>query len=176
MALTRPFKLYSIVELIEKTKNITNPIFVALDEISDPHNFGAIARSAECSGCSGVIITERNSAPITPTAIKISAGALEHIPVAKVTNLQQSLKVLKDNGFWIIGTDADAERVYTDEIYNSPIVIVIGSEGKGMRLILKKDCDFLVKIPLKGKVTSLNASVSAAVILFEIQRQRSLIK
>jgi 23S rRNA (guanosine2251-2'-O)-methyltransferase len=153
-----------------------NPVLVILDEINDPHNLGAIARSAECSGVSGMIITERNSAPISPAAIKASAGALEHISIAKTGSLPAALKDLKNYGFWIIGTDGNANDLYTDELYDKPVAIIIGSEGKGIRPSNKKHCDHLIRIPMNGKINSLNASVSAGIILFEIMRQKQISK
>ncbi len=172
----------SIVKTIDVSELINiafskeeNPIIVALDEINDPHNLGAIARSAECMGASGIIQPERNSAPISPVAIKSSAGALEFIPVAKTTNLNQALELCKNAGFWIIGTEMEAKNLYTDGIYNVPIVLVIGNEGKGMRPSTSKHCDLTVKIPMQGRISSLNASVSAGIILFEIARQRNLL-
>ena len=149
------------------------PIIVVLDEIEDPQNLGAIARSAECSGCGGMILTNKNSAPISPTAVKASAGALELIPIAKVDSLVQALEKLKENGFWIVGTDAQGDRLYSDDIYDSPIALVIGSEGRGMRPSTLKHCDYLINIPIVGQINSLNASASAAVVLFEILRQRA---
>ncbi len=175
IAVIRHFFSYSLDELIrlgfEKTDK---PVLIALDSITDPHNLGAIARSAECSGMQGLIIPERNSAPVTPAAVKASAGALEHIPLAKVINLTQALITLKENGFWIIGSDSSGDKIYTDKIYNQPLVILIGSEGQGLRHGVLKQCDYIIKIPLLGRVSSLNASVSAGIILYEILRQKSL--
>lgn len=172
IALLRNFDVFSVDEFITGITNIEdNPFVIILDEISDPHNLGAIARTAECAGAAGIILTERNSAPITPTAIKASAGALEHIPVAKAGNLVNAIEKLKEKGFWIVGTDGSGKNNYTDNIYNSPIGIVIGSEGKGLRPSVLKHCDFIVKIPMKGKITSLNASVSAAIVMYELVRQ-----
>ncbi len=148
-----------------------NPVIVALDGIEDPHNLGAIARSAECSGARGLILSTRASAPVTPTAVKASAGALESLRTAKVENLSSALEEAKDEGWWIVGADLGAENSYTDSIYDKPIVLVIGSEGKGIRPQIRQKCDHLVQIPIIGKTQSLNASVSAGVILFEILRQ-----
>jgi 23S rRNA (guanosine2251-2'-O)-methyltransferase len=117
-------------------------------------------------------MSERNSSPITPTAIKVSTGALEYLPVAKVSSMSSALNFLKDNGFWVIGTDADAKDPYTAKIWDRPVAIVIGSEGSGMRPSVTKQCDILVHIPLMGKISSLNASVSSGVVLFEALRQR----
>src|SRR3989339_160666 len=173
IAIIRSFDTLNLEELIEKSfVNNKYPIIIALDGITDPHNLGAIARSAECAGASGLILPEHNSAPITPVAVKASAGAMSHLPIAKVNNLSQALITLKDRGFWIVGTSSGADSLYTDEIYNQPTVLLIGSEGKGLRHGIINHCDFMIKIPLYGKVSSLNASVSAGIILFEILRQR----
>jgi 23S rRNA (guanosine2251-2'-O)-methyltransferase len=123
-----------------------------------------------------MIITERNSAPISPAAIKASAGALEHISIAKTGSLPATLKDLKNYGFWIVGTDSNSNNIYTEELYDKPVAIIIGSEGKGIRPSNIKHCDHLIKIPMKGKINSLNASVSAGVILFEIMRQKQISK
>jgi 23S rRNA (guanosine2251-2'-O)-methyltransferase len=157
-------------EALEKEKN---PLIVIVDGITDPHNIGAIARSIECSGAAGLIIPERNNAPITPVAIKASAGALEHLPVASAGNLVTALEKLKDMGFWIAGTDMKAEKYYTEDIYDRPLAVIIGSEGAGMRPSTRKHCDFLIKIPIMGRIESLNASVSAGIILYEALRQKS---
>jgi 23S rRNA (guanosine2251-2'-O)-methyltransferase len=177
IAIMRQFAVYSLDELIQKSYEQTNlPVLLALDGITDPHNLGAIARSAECSAVQGIILPEHNSAPITPAAVKASAGAIEHIPISKVNNLTQSLITLKEKGFWIIGTDSLGEKLYTDEIYNQPVVILIGSEGEGLRHGVLNQCDFTIRIPILGKITSLNASVSAGIILYEILRQRGFSK
>jgi len=175
IALMRDFEIFSLEDLVAAAYNKDQkPVLVILDEISDPQNLGAIARSAECSGAAGIILPERNSAPISPVAVKASAGALEYIPVCKVSSFPQTFEYLKDNGFWLIGTDANADRFYTDDVYDSPVAIVIGSEGKGLRPSTKNHCDVLIKIPMTGRVNSLNASVSAAIVLFEIVRQKGV--
>ncbi len=164
----------SLGELLNKVKMRENPILVILDGITDPHNLGAIARSAECAGAKGIILPERKSATITPVAMKSSAGALQYLPVAYVSNTNLAIQKLKEAGFWIIGTSDKATNLYTDNIYNQPIAIIIGSEGSGMKPSVAKHCDYLVKIPMQGKVSSLNASVASGVILFEAVRQRNL--
>ena len=166
-------KTISLHDFLENL-NTKNPIIVILDNITDPHNLGAIARSCECAGVSALIIPNNKSAIINPTSIKTSAGALNHIKVIKVNNLINACEKLKENGFWIIGTAVDGINKHTDDIYNSPIAIIIGSEGKGMSPSLKKHCDHLIKIEMYGKLNSLNASVSTGIILFEIMRQRVL--
>ncbi len=174
IALAKQIQTVGLIELMDSAyKQSKNPVLVALDEITDPQNLGAIARTAECVGASGIIITERNSSPINSFAIKASAGALNKIPVARVTNLATELTNLKEHGFWVVGTDLEATTEYTDNIYDSPIIVVIGSEDKGMRPRVRKVCDHLVKIPMAGSTQSLNASVSTGVILFELFRQRN---
>ncbi len=172
IALMRSIELLDVNELAASCDLRQNPVIVILDGITDPHNFGAIARSVECSGAAGMIITEKNSAPVTPVAMKASAGALGYIRVARAVNLINAIEKLKDSGFWIYGTDDEAEDIYTGDIYDRPIALIIGSEGKGMKPSVKKHCDKLVKIPLMGKVSSLNASVAAGVVLFEALRQK----
>ena len=172
IALKNLVDVLSVEDLIKIGENKKNPVVVILDELNDPHNLGAIARSAECSGAIGLLMPDRNSVPVTPVAIKSSAGALEHLAIARANNLTQAIEKLKKAGYWIVGTDASGDRLYTEPIYNSPIGLIIGSEGKGMRPAVAKQCDFMVKIPLLGKINSLNASVSAGVMLFEILRQK----
>lgn len=162
----------TVMDLIKSALKKPNPLILLLDEINDPHNLGAIARSAECAGAAGIILPERNSSPITPVAIKTSAGALEYIPVAYTSNLNTAITKLKENGFWIVGTSDKADKNYTDKIYGSPIGLIIGNEGKGIRPSISKHCDHLVRIPLLGKISSLNASAAASVIMFEILRQK----
>jgi 23S rRNA (guanosine2251-2'-O)-methyltransferase len=174
IAFVEPITTYSLDYLIKDSlAREKKPVFVLLDEIEDVHNLGAIARSAECSGAMGIIIPERNAAPITPAAIRISAGALNHIKVAKVGNTLNAIKKLKDSGFWVYGAEGTAEKHYTDNIYDNPVCLVVGSEDKGIRPVVRKECDFLIKIPMAGKTESLNASVAGGIILFEILKQRS---
>lgn len=174
VALVSPIEYIGIERLIKIAfEKEEKPILVALDGVEDPHNLGAIARSVECSGAAGLILPARNSAPVTPASIKTSAGALENVPVAKVSNLNVALEKLKKAGFWSFGADIKADKLYTDKIYDSPAVLIMGSEGSGMRKSTLQNCDFLVKIPILGKVDSLNVSVSAGIILFEMRRQRS---
>ena len=145
---------------------------IACDEIADPHNLGAIIRTAECAGAHGIIIPKRRSAGITAVVDKASAGAAEHLPVARVPNLTAALKELKDNGVWIYGTDADAPADLWHTDLRGPVCLVIGSEGFGMGRLVRESCDVTVSIPLLGKVTSLNASAAAAVMMYEVVRQR----
>jgi 23S rRNA (guanosine2251-2'-O)-methyltransferase len=147
-------------------------LVVALDQIQDPQNLGAICRSAEVSGAAGVVIPERRAAAVTPAACKASAGAVEHLPVARVRNLADWLGEAKDAGAWIYGAAAEAPDRYTDLDWVGRAVLVLGSEGKGIRTRVASKCDRLVSIPMRGRIESLNASVAAAVILFEAVRQR----
>lgn len=149
-----------------------NPLIVACDEISDPHNLGAIIRSAECAGAHGVIIPRRRSAGLTAIVGKTSAGAAEHLPVARVPNLGAALDELKSRGVWIYGTAADGSSPMWSTDFSGSVCLVIGSEGEGMGRLVREKCDFLVSIPLAGWVNSLNASAAAAVLLYEILRQR----
>ncbi len=148
-------------------------LVVALDQIQDPHNLGAVCRAAEVAGAAGVVIPERRAASVTPAACKASAGAVEHLPVARVRNLADWLGETKEAGAWIYGADAGAEKLYTAVEWTGRAVLVLGSEGKGIRQRVAGSCDELVSIPISGRVGSLNASVAAAVILFEARRQRS---
>jgi 23S rRNA (guanosine2251-2'-O)-methyltransferase len=148
-------------------------LIVALDQIQDPHNLGALCRAAEVAGAAGVVIPERRAASITAAACKASAGAVEHLPVARVRNLADWLAEAKEAEAWIYGADADSDRRYTDVEWTGRAVLVLGSEGKGLRQRVATTCDALVSIPVAGSVGSLNASVAAAVILFEARRQRA---
>lgn len=148
------------------------PLLVVCDEISDPHNLGAVIRTAECAGAHGVIIPKRRSAGLTAVVAKTSAGAVSHLPVARVPNLTACLKELKEQGLWIFGTAADGSVSLYDADLKGPAAIVIGSEGGGMSRLVAETCDFTVSIPMKGKLNSLNASAAAAILLYEAVRQR----
>ena len=158
-----------LTELINKSKKYkTNPIILALDGITDPHNLGAIIRSAEAFDCKGIVIPQRRSAGLTGTVAKVAAGALEFIPISRVVNLNRALEELKKNGFLILGLSGDGQLPISKFNENSPLVVIIGSEDKGISLLTQKKCDFILKIPLKGKTSSLNASVAAAISLFSL--------
>ena len=148
------------------------PLVVVCDEISDPHNLGAIIRTAECAGAHGVIIPKHRSAGITAVVEKTSAGAVEHMAVARVVNLAAALKELQDAGVWVFGTAADGEKNLWEADLKSTTALVIGSEGSGMSRLTRESCDFLLSIPLRGMVSSLNASNAAAIVLYEAVRQR----
>ena len=147
------------------------PFIVVLDGITDPHNLGAIIRSAECAGAHGVIIPSRRAVGLTPSAVKASAGAVEHIPVVRETNLSRTLESLKKDGCWVFGTAMDGKN-YRNADYSGPVVLVIGSEGEGISKLVSEHCDDMVTIPLYGKIDSLNASVAAGIILFAIAEKR----
>jgi 23S rRNA (guanosine2251-2'-O)-methyltransferase len=148
------------------------PMLVMLDGIQDPHNLGAIARTADAAGAHGVIIPERRAVGITAGAVRASAGALEHVKVSKVSNLNRSIERLKELGMTVIGLDADGDVEYTEADLTGPIVIVVGSEGKGLSRLVRENCDQIASIPMVGQLSSLNASVSAGIILYEAFRQR----
>ncbi|MBD2872202.1 23S rRNA (guanosine(2251)-2'-O)-methyltransferase RlmB [Paenibacillus arenilitoris] len=148
------------------------PFILLLDEIEDPHNLGSILRTAECTGAHGVIIPKRRSAGLTATVLKTSAGAAEHVPVARVTNLAQTIDKLKEAGVWVAGTDVSAAQDVYKTKFDMPLAIVIGNESKGMGRLIKEKCDFLVKLPMLGQLNSLNASVAAGVLMYEVVRQR----
>lgn len=148
------------------------PLIVVCDEISDPHNLGAIIRTAECAGAHGVVIPKRRSAGLTAVVAKTSAGAVSHLPVARVANLPSLLKRLKEEGLWIFGSAADGTTSLYAADLKGPAALVIGSEGSGMSRLVSETCDFLVRIPMRGKLNSLNASAAAAILLYEAVRQR----
>ena len=166
--------LDDIFALAEQRKE--DPFIIIADEIEDPHNLGALIRSAECAGCHGVIIPKRRAAAVTEVVAKTAVGALEYVPIVRVNNINETIRELKDRGVWIVGTDGNADKLYYDQDLTGPIAIIIGSEGRGMNSLTMKNCDFLVKIPMMGKITSLNASVSGGIVVFEALRQRLLKK
>ncbi|XJZ27420.1 23S rRNA (guanosine(2251)-2'-O)-methyltransferase RlmB [Bacillota bacterium Lsc_1132] len=148
------------------------PFFLLLDEIEDPHNLGSIMRTADAVGAHGIIIPKRRAVGLTATVAKASTGAIEYIPVVRVTNMARTIDELKERGIWIAGTDAKGEEDYRRIDGKLPLGLVIGSEGKGMGRLIRDKCDFLIKLPMAGKVTSLNASVAAALLMYEVYRKR----
>ena len=148
-------------------------LIVLLDGVEDPHNLGAIVRTALAAGAHGVVIPERRAAGLTDTVARSSAGALAHMPIAKVTNLARAMEELKEAGYWLVGLDERADKFYTEVDYTSPVGIVLGSEGQGLHELTRKRCDFVVSLPTSGPVKSLNVSVAAGVVLFEALRQRN---
>lgn len=148
------------------------PFLLILDEIEDPHNLGSILRTAECTGVHGVIIPKRRSVGLTSTVSKISAGAVEYVPVVKVTNLAQTIDQLKERGIWVAGADGGAKQDIYDVDFRIPLAVVIGNENKGVGRLIKEKCDFLIKLPMFGSINSLNASVAASIFMYEVVRQR----
>lgn len=173
IAIVPPFNYYTIEDILEYAyaKN-EDPFIVILDGIEDPHNLGSVIRSAECSGVHGVIIPKRRAATVNATVSKASAGATEHMRIAKVTNLTDTIKELKEQGLWIIGAEAEGKTEYYNQDLKGPIGLVIGSEGYGTSRLVKENCDILINIPMKGKISSLNASVCAGIIMYEVLKQR----
>lgn len=147
-------------------------VILVLDGIEDPHNLGSIIRTADCAGVDAIIIPKRRAVGVTATVSKISAGAVEHMPIARVTNLTRTIEILKDRGFWIVGADGSAEQEVYDIDLCMPIAIVIGNENEGISRLVKEHCDFRVKLPMLGQIQSLNASVAASLIMYEAVRQR----
>lgn len=158
--------------MIDKTKDLEHVAFAILDGLEDPHNLGAILRTADATGMNGIIIPKNHSVGLNSTVAKVSTGAIEHVDVAQVTNLVQAIKLLKEAGFWIIGLELDGSIDYRKQDYQGKIAVIIGSEGKGISRLVKESCDFLVHIPMCGHVNSLNASVSASILFYEILRNR----
>ena len=173
IALAAARNYFSIDDLLEEAASRgETPLLVICDELSDPHNLGAIIRSAECAGAHGVIIPKRRSVGLTATVAKASAGAVEYMKVAKVTNINSAIEELKEKGVWIFGTAAEGSIPMYQADLTIPAAIVIGSEGEGMSRLVQKNCDVTVHIPMKGRITSLNASAAASILLYEAVRQR----
>ena len=170
----RAFEYVELPDLIELAKESKRPpLLVALDGVQDPHNFGAIIRSAHALGAHGVVIPKDRSVQVTGTVSKSSAGAIEHCPIARVTNLSRALEELKEAGLWIAAADPDGDRALYDTQLDGPLALVVGAEGPGVRRNVLEHCDFRVRIPMVGEVASLNASVSASILLYEVARQRA---
>lgn len=148
------------------------PILVLLDGVEDVRNLGAIVRTAECAGVTAVLLPEHRSSPVTPAALKTAAGAFATMPVCQIGNIRQTLEKLKEKGFWVVGADMDGDNLYYEANLKGPLVIVMGAEGKGVSRLTKETCDFMVRIPMKGKISSLNVSVAAALLIYEAVRQR----
>lgn len=168
------YKYYEIDDILEIAKEKgEDPFIVILDEITDPQNLGSILRSCDGAGVHGVVIPKRRSASLTPIIGKISAGAVEYVPVAKVTNINQTMNYLKEKGLWIAGADVTGDPYYEKDMTGS-LALVVGSEGKGLSRLVKENCDFIVGIPMTGKISSLNAAISCAVVIFEARKQKNL--
>lgn len=169
------YRYFEVDELLARAKESGEiPFFLLLDEIEDPHNLGSILRTAECTGVHGVVIPKRRSASLTAAVAKTSAGAVEYVPVARITNMAQTIDKLKEAGVWVAGADVGAERdVFASGMkFDMPLAIVIGNEAKGIGRLIREKCDFLIKLPMHGQLNSLNASVAAGVLMYEVLRQR----
>jgi len=167
------YETVELEDLLEKTKN-KEPFFLILDEIMDPHNLGSMIRTANASGVDGIIIPKRRSVGLTVSVAKVAQGALEHVPVAKVPNIAQTMERLKEEGLWMVGADMKGEHVHYEANLLGPIALIIGGEGKGLSELTKKKCDFMVRLPMEGAIASLNASVAGAILMYEVLRQRKL--
>src|SRR6266403_4049152 len=167
-------KQYSGLDDVVDAKRGVHSLIVVLDGVEDPHNLGAILRTADAAGADGVVVPDRRAAGVTGTVAKVSAGASEHLPIAKVTNISRTVEELKSNDLWIVGLDERGPQTYDRIDYNMHCAVVLGAEGKGLHELVRKHCDFLVSIPMLGKVPSLNVSVAAGIVLFEVVRQRRL--
>lgn len=173
VATVPPFNYCEIEDILElaKEKN-EDPFILILDGIEDPHNLGSIIRTAETAGVHGIIIPKRRTVTVNSTVSKVSTGATSYLKIARVNNLNECIRKLKDAGLWVIGTDGEAQTLYYNQDLKGPLAIIIGSEGYGMSKLVKENADILIKIPMKGKITSLNASVSAGIVIYEAVKQR----
>lgn len=175
IAIVPPYEYCEVEDILKKAKEQNeDPFIIILDGIEDPHNLGSIIRTAETAGVHGVIIPKRRAATVNSTVNKASAGAVEHMKIARVTNISDTIEELKREGLWICGTDVETNKFYYNQDLKGAIGIVIGNEGKGISEKVKKNCDFLVKIPMKGKIESLNAAVSTGIVVYEVVKQRKL--
>ena len=170
------YKTYTIDEMIEAIPKGKLPLLIMLDGLEDPHNLGAILRTADCVNADGIIIGKHRSVQLTPTVAKVSTGAIDTVKVASVTNLSKTLVQLKKQGFWAVGADIENARDYREGQYDVPLVLVIGSEGFGISELVKKNCDYMIALPMAGTVTSLNASVAAGILMYEIYSKRHPLK
>ncbi|WP_029687928.1 23S rRNA (guanosine(2251)-2'-O)-methyltransferase RlmB [Thermoanaerobacter sp. A7A] len=173
VALSAVYKYFEVDDLLEYAEQKKEkPFLLILDEITDPHNLGAIIRSAEAFGVHGIIIPKRRAVGVNATVVKTSAGAVEHMRIAKVSNINNTIRDLKERGLWIVGTDVNAEKSFEELNYDFPVAFVIGNEGKGVSKLVLQNCDFVVKIPMKGKINSLNASVAASILIYQVVSKR----
>src|SRR5699024_8573778 len=177
IAYVAPYQYAELEDLFEKAKSKNEaPFLIILDELEDPHNLGSILCTADATGAHGVIIPKRRSVGLTATVAKTAVGALEHIPVVRVTNIANTIEKLKQENIWVIGTDARGEEDYRELDGGLPIALVIGNEGKGISRLVKEKCDWTVSLPMKGQVSSLNASVACSLLLYEVYRKRNPIR
>lgn len=171
-ALLKPYEYADLDQVLADWEG-KDPILILLDGLEDVRNLGAIVRTAECAGAAGVLLPKHKSPPVTAAAMKTAAGAFAYLPVCQTGNIRQTLEMLKDKGFWVVGADMDGESLYYEANLKGPLVIVMGAEGKGVSPLTRKLCDFCVRIPMKGKVSSLNVSVAAALLIYEAAKQRA---
>lgn len=177
IAAVPPFNYCEVEDILEEAKRKKEDEFILLlDGIEDPHNLGSIIRTAETAGIHGIIIPKRRGVQVNSTVSKTSAGAVEHMKIARVNNLTQTIQMLKEKGIWIIGTDIEANKMYYEQDLTGPICMIIGNEGFGMNRLVKENTDILIKIPMKGKISSLNASVSTGIVVYEAVKQRVKIR
>ena len=169
----KEYETISLEELLEKNTNNENSLFVILDGVVDPHNVGAILRTSEAIGVNGVIIPKNNSCPLNSTVAKTSTGAIDLVDIAKVSNLTNTIAKLKKEGYWIVGAEASESVDYRQVDYNGKIALVLGSEGKGISRLVLENCDYRVRLPMVGKITSLNVSVATAVLLYQVYNSRN---
>ena len=173
IAIVPPFNYCEVKDILDEAyRKNEKPFILILDGIEDPHNLGAIIRTAETAGVHGIIIPKRRACNVNSTVYKVASGAVEHMKIARVNNLNDEIKYLKDNDVWVHGTAVEASKYYYEENLTGAIAIVIGNEGKGISNLVKENCDVLLKIPMKGKISSLNASVSAGIVMYEVVKQR----
>lgn len=175
VAIGAPHRYSELQEVLTAAeKKSESPFLIVLDQLKDPHNLGSILRTADAAGADGVIIPKRRAAGLTGTVAKTAAGAVEYVPVVRVTNLSRTLQTLKAHGFWITGAEATADKLYTEVDYTISTALVFGSEGKGISRLVRENCDYLVHLPMRGEVNSLNVSVAAGLLMYEVLRQRNL--
>jgi 23S rRNA (guanosine2251-2'-O)-methyltransferase len=173
IAIVAPKAFVDLEAILESVREKGEKGFLlVLDEIEDPHNLGALIRTAECAGVHGVVLPRHHAATVTPAVVKTAAGATEHIALAEVTNIVATIEHHKEEGYWVVGLDAGGDREYTSLQYDGPSALVVGNEGRGIRRLVREHCDHLVRIPLFGKIRSLNASVAGAIAMYEVARQR----
>lgn len=172
LAQVAPVQYAELEDILQVAKDRNEPPFIVLlDELEDPHNLGAILRTADAAGVHGVLIPKHRSCPLSATVAKTSAGAVEHVPVARVGNLVQTIKKLKQEGLWVAAADMDGKDYYDTDL-TGPLLLIIGSEGQGVGRLVKEQCDFVVRIPMVGKINSLNASVAGSILMYEAMKQR----
>ena len=173
LAYVAPVEYAELEDILQKAAEKDEPPFLLLlDELEDPHNLGALLRTADAAGVHGVLIPKRRSCPLSSTVAKTSAGAVEYVPVARIGNIAQTIRKLKEQGMWVVGADMDGECDYDEANLTGPLVLVVGGEGHGIGRLTKENCDFLVRLPMKGRINSLNASVAGSILMYEAMRQR----